>query len=95
MNPRPPERIRWLIAGRVQGVGFRWFAFKQASALGVVGWVRNLPDGRVEALAVGDFEIIAEFELALSRGPLLAKVDSLTRVEFPHDMGTPNTFDIK
>jgi acylphosphatase len=66
--------VRILVSGRVQGVGFRAFAARQADRLGIDGWVRNLPDGRVEALAAGEDEGVAEFLEALRRGPVLARV---------------------
>jgi acylphosphatase len=68
---------RYLINGRVQGVGFRWFAESAASREGLHGWVRNLPDGRVEAMAEGDAEAIERFERALRHGPPAARVDDV------------------
>jgi acylphosphatase len=67
---------RFLIGGRVQGVGFRMFAEARAAAEGVHGYVRNLPDGRVEALVEGDQESVDRIELALRRGPAGARVES-------------------
>jgi len=67
---------RFLIGGRVQGVGFRMFAAARAAAEGVHGYIRNLPDGRVEALVEGDDESVNRIELALRRGPAHAQVDS-------------------
>jgi acylphosphatase len=67
---------RFLIGGRVQGVGFRMFAAARAAAEGVHGYVQNLPDGRVEAFVEGDEESVDRMELALSRGPSHAQVDS-------------------
>ena len=72
---------RYLIAGRVQAVGFRWFAETVAAREGLHGWVRNLPDGRVEAQAEGDAEAIERFERALRQGPPAARVE---RVEVDH-----------
>jgi acylphosphatase len=68
---------QFLITGRVQGVGFRWFAEAAASREGVHGWVRNLPDGRVEAMAEGDADAIERFERALRHGPPGARVDEV------------------
>jgi acylphosphatase len=68
---------RYLINGRVQGVGFRWFAESVASREGLHGWVRNLPDGRVEAMAEGEAEAIERFERALRHGPPAARVDEI------------------
>ena len=67
---------RFLIAGRVQGVGFRMFAAARAAAENVHGYVRNLPDGGVEALVEGDEESVDRLEIALRRGPPGARVDA-------------------
>jgi acylphosphatase len=66
---------RFLIGGRVQGVGFRFFAETVASREGVHGWVRNLPDGCVEAVAEGDAEAVERFERAMRHGPRGARVE--------------------
>lgn len=68
---------RFLISGRVQGVGFRYFAEAVARREGLHGWVRNLPDGRVEALAEGEAEAIERFERAIGHGPPGARVERL------------------
>jgi acylphosphatase len=68
---------RFLISGRVQGVGFRFFVEDRATAEGVHGWVRNLADGRVEALLEGDATSVDRIEAALWRGPSGAVVDSV------------------
>lgn len=67
---------RFLIGGRVQGVGFRMFAEAVAAREGVHGHVRNLHDGRVEALVEGDQDAVDRIELALRRGPSGARVDT-------------------
>jgi len=76
-------RRSYRVVGRVQGVGFRQFAAARAKALGLIGWVRNLPDGSVEAEAQGDETILTEFEALLRRGPQLSQVDSLVVAELP------------
>lgn len=68
---------RYVVRGRVQGVGFRFFVSRQAEALGVRGWVRNLPDGTVEAVAAGDESQVASFERVLATGPTFARVDGV------------------
>lgn len=65
------------INGQVQGVFFRASTRQQAMALGLTGWVRNLADGRVEAVACGKSAQLDLFEQWLKRGPELAKVDSV------------------
>ena len=67
---------RFLIGGRVQGVGFRFFTEARAATEGVHGWVRNLDDGRVEAFVEGDEESVDRVELALRHGPAGARVES-------------------
>ncbi|MCM2280318.1 MAG: acylphosphatase [Bdellovibrionaceae bacterium] len=77
---------QYLVAGRVQGVSFRNFTQKRAGALGLTGWVRNLSDGRVEIFASGTDKALLQFEEAIHRGPLLARVDA---VELRHLNGQP------
>lgn len=62
-------RRRYLVGGRVQGVGFRYFTQRTAVRLGLTGWVRNLPDGGVEVEAQGSREVLTSFESALRQGP--------------------------
>ena len=66
---------RYLITGRVQGVGFRYFTQRVAAQHGIHGWVQNTPDGRVEIEAEGDDEAIRQFENRVSTGPAGARVD--------------------
>jgi acylphosphatase len=68
---------RLVISGRVQGVGFRYFSSDVAAREGVTGWVRNLPDGRVEAYVEGEAEAVTRVERALRRGPPSARVASV------------------
>jgi acylphosphatase len=68
---------RYLVSGRVQGVGFRYFTQDIAHREGLNGQVRNLPDGRVEIVAEGDEESLMRLEAALWRGPSHARVDSV------------------
>ena len=70
-------RRRFVIAGRVQGVGFRWFTHDVAAREGVDGWVSNLPDGRVEAEIEGEIEAVDRVEAALRRGPAASRVDEV------------------
>jgi acylphosphatase len=65
---------RYFISGRVQGVGFRYFAYTEASREGLHGWVRNVPDGRVEICAEGDGDALERFERQITQGPPGARV---------------------
>jgi acylphosphatase len=86
---------RWLVAGRVQGVGFRWFVLRKAQELGVVGWVENLPDGGVEVVAHGPNDAIESLDAALRRGPRLAAVSHVERSVCQHEIAGLNSFEIK
>jgi acylphosphatase len=68
---------RAFISGRVQGVGFRFFAERAARAAGVKGWVRNLPDGRVETVAEGDEEAVSRYLERIGRGPFGGSVSGV------------------
>ena len=65
---------RYVIGGRVQGVGFRYFTEAAAAREGILGWVRNSPDGRVEVVAEGDADALERFERSLRQGPRGARV---------------------
>ena len=69
------------VSGRVQAVGFRASACYEARRLGLTGWVRNLSDGDVEALACGGVEALAAFERWLWRGPRSARVTAVAATE--------------
>jgi acylphosphatase len=68
---------RYIISGRVQGVGFRYFTEAAAAREGIHGWVRNLPDGRVEASAEGEADAVDRFESKLRHGPPGARVEDV------------------
>jgi acylphosphatase len=75
------EARRWLISGRVQGVGFRWFVEKNATSIGLRGWVRNEDDGRVHVYAVGSPDQLNELRALLHRGPRLAEIRGVEEQE--------------
>jgi acylphosphatase len=84
---------RYLVRGRVQGVGFRYFTRAAAVREGVRGWVRNLPDGAVEALASGEADALERFEQRIAKGPPSSRVDRVeahAAPDAPDNMG----FDI-
>jgi len=68
------EARRWYVRGRVQGVGYRYFAQRAAPELGLTGYARNLDDGRVEVYAAGPAEKLAQLAPLLHRGPRWAEV---------------------
>jgi acylphosphatase len=70
---------RYLVTGRVQGVGYRYFTLQAAQELGVNGFVRNLPDGRVEVIAEAPDDVMARFEDKLREGPSFSSVSNLDR----------------
>jgi acylphosphatase len=74
---------RFLISGRVQGVGFRYFAQEAAVRENLSGFVRNLGDGRVEAVVEGEDESVDRFERSIRRGPRGARVDGVDVDDLP------------
>jgi acylphosphatase len=69
--------LHFLVQGRVQGVGFRWFVQREASELALRGWVRNTEDGHVEVVAAGEAQDLDELRTSLRRGPRGSRVDRL------------------
>ena len=78
---KPVLARRFLVRGRVQGVGFRWFVEREAHILGVAGWVRNNADSSVEILAMGTREQLAGLRSRLREGPRAARVDDVEESE--------------
>lgn len=89
------ERIHVRIGGRVQGVGFRWFAREEARRLGLSGWVMNLPSGEVELSAGGTAESLERLRKALQVGPTGAAVNSVQNITGESDTTLPYPFSIR
>jgi len=86
---------RFLVHGRVQGVGFRWWVWRQATRLGLQGLARNLRDGSVEVIAEGSDSSLADLERVLAQGPPAAQVERVEKSDIPHEVAIPKGFDIK
>jgi acylphosphatase len=72
---------RFIVRGRVQGVGFRWFVEREAHIVGIAGWVRNNADGSVEILAQGTRDQLLGLRSRLREGPRAARVDAVEESE--------------
>jgi acylphosphatase len=75
----------YLVKGRVQGVGFRWFVHREAAELGLRGWVRNTDTGHVEVVASGSPEVLAELKSALRTGSRGSRVDAVIEQDLADD----------
>lgn len=80
-TPKTTEARRFLVRGRVQGVGFRWFVEREAHILGIAGWVRNNPDSSVEVLAMGTRDQLSGLRSRLREGPRASRVDNVDECE--------------
>jgi acylphosphatase len=85
---------RFLVSGMVQGVGFRWFVARHARSLGLTGYARNLPDGRVEVVVSGPEASLPALEQLLRAGPAYAQVEGVERSSEPETTGIGKSFDI-
>jgi acylphosphatase len=85
---------RFLVSGLVQGVGFRWFVARHARSLGLAGYARNLPDGRVEVVVSGPDEALPALEQLLRAGPANAQVERVERLPEPTPVQVGKSFDI-
>jgi len=85
---------RFLVRGRVQGVGFRYFALDAARREGLHGYVANQDDGSVEAVAEGEAESVERFERALRRGPSRSRVEHVM-VDEMEPAGSSTGFEIR
>ena len=85
----------YIIKGKVQGVGFRYFTKEQAEQLSLSGWVKNLADGSVETVASGDENTLTEFKKKLNQGPPLSRVDSIIERDISLQNEIFHCFDIR
>jgi acylphosphatase len=79
--------VHYLVKGRVQGVGFRWFVQREAAELGLRGWVKNTDQGHVEVVALGEDALLAEFKVALYKGSRGSRVDVVLADELVESEG--------
>lgn len=87
---------RYVVSGRVQGVGFRWYVARAARELGVTGWVKNLADGRVEVYAAGARERLDELAAYIAQGPPRADVRGYEEKEASLERGAwDGGFDVR
>ena len=77
----------YIVKGRVQGVGFRWFVQREAYEIGLRGWVRNTANGDVEVLAAGSEDQISKLNAALARGSRGSRVDTIEQRQQPETDG--------
>jgi acylphosphatase len=88
--------LHFLVRGRVQGVGFRWFVHREAAELGLRGWVRNTDAGDVEVLAAGNAASLAELRSELHKGSRGSRVDTVIEHELAESEAAPLTlFEIQ
>lgn len=86
----------FLVKGRVQGVGFRWFVQREAAELGLRGWVRNTPDGHVEVLAAGEPDQLKDLLLALGKGSRGSRVNEVVEHQLAEAEGAAlKSFEIE
>ncbi|MFC1890522.1 acylphosphatase [Thermodesulfobacteriota bacterium] len=90
-KPMALRRVRIFVSGIVQGVCFRMYTEREARKLGLAGWVRNLPDGRVEILAEGESAVIDDLAAWSRKGPSMAKVTEI-RVDEEEPLGDLGPF---
>jgi acylphosphatase len=83
VQTRPRQRLDATVIGRVQGVGFRYFVLREATDLGLDGWVANTPDGAVRCVAEGPEPTLRELLDRLATGPPAAIVDRVTTAWMP------------
>lgn len=79
--------VHFLVRGRVQGVGFRWFVHREAAEIGLRGWVRNTDNGEVEIVVSGEPEDIADLRTELHKGSRGSRVDAVVEHELAENEG--------
>jgi acylphosphatase len=93
MSNTSKKRLSVLVHGMVQGVGFRYFVLRSAKNIGVTGWVKNLPDGSVAAIAEGEERNLETFLDILKKGPSFSHVSNVD-IEWEEYKGSFKSFDV-
>ena len=88
------QTVKWIISGRVQGVGFRYFTQRTAIQLGVTGRVQNLPNGKVQVIAMGKTEDLATLKEYLYHGPSFAHVSQISEEDLYSEQKEFSDFSI-
>ena len=88
-------RRQYLVEGDVQGVGYRYFVIRLAQQIGVRGWVRNLPNGNVEAIGEGTEAELGKFAAGLRQGPIMASVTKVTSTEILDNAEVLSSFRVR
>ncbi len=88
------KTVRWIVSGRVQGVGYRYFAKKAAARLRITGTTRNLMDGTVEIIAYGEEHVLIEFYTELLKGPSFSDVKNIEMYEMSEEHDPFEDFSI-
>lgn len=86
---------RFIVKGRVQGVGFRWFVSRRARRLSLVGFARNQEDGSVEVVARGSEAALETLARELAKGPPMAQVSGVENTKIPHDVEAFTAFETR
>ncbi|MES0488560.1 MAG: acylphosphatase [Leptospirales bacterium] len=90
------EARHYIIMGKVQGVGYRFFVQNIARELALVGWVQNMPDGNVECAVMGNDQELEIFEKKIRKGPPLSRVVNMQRDKLsPYEMDPSEDFEIR
>ena len=96
MTPHSPlVSKRFIVRGRVQGVGFRWFVEREANQLGLGGWVRNNEDSTVECVAIGAADKVRALKTKLEQGPRASRVDWVEEIDVATPADVPRSFEIR
>lgn len=87
-------RAEFYISGRVQGVGFRYFVYTKAKELGLMGYTKNLYDGRVETVVEGEKKLVSDLFEKLKQGPSMSRVEKVT-ADYSDYTGQFDSFEIR
>lgn len=94
MDSDQHRTFRWLVSGRVQGVGFRWFVLRAADRLGTTGWARNLRDGQVEVVGQGTPETLDVLDRQIRNGPPMGVVENVEKTDVTREINCLKSFEI-